>query len=380
MTQQKLISLGDLDHKIDLFTSFPYKQGQFQKRNWGHNLHSMCSFPSKIKPSIAHILVTFFTNEGETVLDPFSGTGTIPFEACMNARYGIGSDLSPLAYNLTKAKVNPPKQAEVEKRIKELSDFINTDNLTKEDLSDVPTEILPFYEEKTLKEILKARKYFLENAESDNITALLMASTAHLLHGNRPYALSRRSHNMFPIPPKGDFVYKSLVKSLTEKVGRLLSCPLPNNFIVGSAYCCPADNLPLPKNSADAIITSPPFLGTTDFLRHNRIRLWFCGWNYEKQEEMKSSFLENAVSTDRYSPILREFARLLKPQSLVIFHLGVVKKRDMAKEITPIAFDAGFDKIRVVDEDTSKLENHGRTDRGSTQKHQFLFLKRQANK
>ena len=52
----------------------------------------------------------------------------------------------------------------------------------------------------------------------------------------------------------------------------------------------------------------------------------------------------------------------------------------MAKEITPIAFDAGFDKIRVVDEDTSKLENHGRTDRGSTQKHQFLFLKRQANK
>jgi len=184
---------------------------------------------------------------------------------------------------------------------------------------------------------------------------------------------------MFPIPPKGSFVYKSLIKALNDKVKRTLSHALPTDFTVGSAYCCSANNIPLPRESVDAIITSPPFLGTTDFLRHNRIRLWFCGWNYEKQEKMKTEFLENANSTEPYRPILTEFARLLKANSLAIFHLGIVKNRDMAEEIMPIALDAGFDKLQIINEDTTKMESYGRTDRGSTKKHQFQFLKRQAN-
>jgi hypothetical protein len=379
MTQQRLTDLGDLENKIELFSTFPYKHGHLRRRNWGNNLHSICSYPSKIKPSIAHVLVTFFTQKGDTILDPFSGTGTIPLESCLNSRHGIGSDLSPLAYHLTLAKVNPPAEAETTERIEQLSTFLNQEKLTEEDWADVPNEIPAFYEKRTLEEILKARKFLLKNAKPDNVTSLLIASTAHLLHGNRPYALSRRSHNMFPIPPKGNFVYKSLVKALTDKVRRVLPHTLPANFTVGSAYSYSADNIPLLQKSVDAIITSPPFLGTTDFLRHNRIRLWFCGWNYEKQEKMKTQFLENANSTESYRPILAEFARLLKPNSLAIFHLGVIKKRDMAKEIVPIATDAGFDKIRIINEDTSKMESYGRTDRGSTRKHQFLFLKRQPN-
>jgi len=379
MTQQKLTELGDLENKLDLFSSFPYKHGHLHRRNWGHTLHSVCSYPSKIKPSIAHVLVTFFTEKGDTILDPFSGTGTIPLEACLNSRHGIGSDLSPLAYHLTMAKVNPPTEADVIERIKQLSAFLSQETLTEEDWSDVPEEIPSFYEERTLKEILKARKFFLEISKPDNITSLLIASTAHLLHGNRPYALSRRSHNMFPIPPKGDFIYKSLINALIDKVKRVLSHSLPTDFTVGSAYSCSANNIPLLQSTVDAIVTSPPFLGTTDFLRHNRIRLWFCGWNYEKQEKMKGEFLENTNSTEAYQPILKEFARLLKPNSLAIFHLGIVKNKDMAEEIVPIALDAGFDRIRVINEDTSKMESYGRTDRGSTRKHQFLFLKRQAN-
>lgn len=379
MIQQRLVDLGDLEKRIELFTSLPYKHGYLQKRNWGHTLHSVCSYPSKLKPSIAHILVTFFTAKGNMVLDPFSGTGTIPLEACLNSRCGVGSDISPLAYHLTMAKVMPPSETEATKRIEKLSTFLEEEPLTKEDWLDVPEEIPSFYEEKTLHEILKARKFFLKATIPDNVSSLLIGSTAHLLHGNRPYALSRRSHNMFPIPPKGNFIYKSLIKALTQKVRRILRRALPADFTSGSAYCCPADRIPLACESVDAIITSPPFLGTTDFLRHNRIRLWFCGWNYDKQEKMKTEFLENASSTEAYYPILTEFARVLKANSLAILHLGVVKNRDMAEEIVPIALNAGFDKLRIINEDTTKMESYGRTDRGSTRKHQFLFLNRKAN-
>ena len=42
------------------------------------------------------------------VLDPLCGVGTIPFEACLQGRVGIGNDLSELAYIVTKAKVEKP--------------------------------------------------------------------------------------------------------------------------------------------------------------------------------------------------------------------------------------------------------------------------------
>ena len=39
------------------------------------------------------------------VLDPLCGVGTIPFEACLQGRVGIGNDLSELAYVVTKPKL-----------------------------------------------------------------------------------------------------------------------------------------------------------------------------------------------------------------------------------------------------------------------------------
>jgi len=242
----------------------------------------------------------------------------------------------------------------------------------------VADEIRAFYEPKTFIEILKARRFFLEVASQDNVSSFLTSCIAHLLHGNRPYALSRRSHNMFPIPPKGEFQYKSLVESLKQKVERTLGEELPQDFVKGEAYLAAAKKTPLSDHSADAIVTSPPFLGTTDFLRHNRIRLWFCGWDYDKQMTMRSEFLEQATSVDAYRPILNECRRVLKNNGIVIVHLGVVKKRDMGKELIPLASECGFASLGTVYEDTTTMETYGRTDRGSTHQHEFLFLRGQS--
>ena len=48
--------------------------------------------------------------------DPFSGSGTVPLEACLNGRHGIGSDLSPLAVVLTRGKIAFPGEAELDER------------------------------------------------------------------------------------------------------------------------------------------------------------------------------------------------------------------------------------------------------------------------
>ena len=73
-----------------------------------------------------------------------------------------------------------------------------------------------FYHERTLREVLAARAFFRQTRDDSAEWSLLMASMLHILHGNRPYALSRRSHPITPYAPTGEAVYKSVVEKLAE--------------------------------------------------------------------------------------------------------------------------------------------------------------------
>lgn len=372
MTTKLLTNSVDLEKSTEELSTLPYRRGNFASRNWGHEFHFLVSYPSKLKPSIAYHLIKLFTKEGEIVLDPFSGVGTIPFEACSQGRIGYGSDISPVAYHATSAKVDPPSIRQAERQLDELETFIEHHKKNIE--VDVEKEIVSYYHPETLKEILAAKKFF-ENTPG-KYYSFLIACTLHILHGNRPYALSRRSHNIMPWPPKGEFIYKPLMRSLREKVHRMLEKGLPLGFVRGKAFQEDVFNLSFPDSSVDCIITSPPFYSNRDFLRMNRIRLWFCGWNYSKQNEMKTAFLEHQKDLSIYRLVFRQFYRILKNNRLCIMHMGVVKNIDMALAIAPYAQAEGFEIVSTIYEDTSHLESHGITDRGAAKKHQFLILRK----
>jgi len=85
--------------------NLPHQLMPYSKRGWGGPAHSMCSYQGKMKPALAHHLVKCFSVPGDVVLDPFSGAGTIPLEACRMGRRGYGIDISRLGHVLTLAKV-----------------------------------------------------------------------------------------------------------------------------------------------------------------------------------------------------------------------------------------------------------------------------------
>jgi hypothetical protein len=369
---------GDFASALEYFATQPYKDRPYSARNWGHPLHSLCSYASKMKPAIASMLVALFTEPGATVLDPFAGSGTIPFEACLQGRRGLAVDLSPLAFCLSSAKVNPPTMASAVEYMADLDAHIRRSAPSDVVLTD--DEIADFYHPATLNEVMLAKEYF-EHREAEGAVHpahwFVKSCVLHILHGNRPYALSRRSHGIIPIPPKGPVVYKSLFTSLREKAARMGLGQLPSGFRGGQAFLADALDQPFAAHSVDAIITSPPFLGTTEFLRQNRVRLWFTGWTYLHQSTMKESgaFLEYRRTLDIYREVLTEFRRVIAESGLVIIHLGVVKKMDMGLAVRSMAETHGFEPVALVYEDTTDLESHGRTDRGATHQHQFLFLK-----
>lgn len=377
------IYVDDLKNKAETFVGeMPYKISPYSGRNWGHTWHSLCSYHGKLKPAIAHFLISYFTKPGDIVLDPMCGVGTIPFEASLQGRIGVGNDLSEMAYCVSKAKLEKPDRQDVEAEIERLDIYIR-EFVKKHNYDTMPYrnfglnhKLEEYFEKNTYCEIIAARTWFIE--EFSNLTpakAMVFSALMHVLHGNRPYALSRISHPLTPYAPHGDYVYKNVIEHIRAKIDLVYSCDEFKNYIPGQSIFGSFEALN--DIGADAIITSPPFADSIRFYSQNWMRLWLCGWEPEDFRIAGQRFLDQKqmANFDVYYSFFDMCFRNLKSDGIVILHLGKTKKVDMARELWQRAMDR-FDLIYVGNECVTEIEKHGITDKGGTVEHQFLFLKK----
>ncbi len=362
-------------------TKLPHQQVPYSSRNWGHNNHSLCSYQGKLKPAIAHQLVETFVPDNGSMLDPFSGVGTIPFEASLAGKKSYGIDISLPAYYISFAKVTAPVVSESYNYLNALSKFIKENKCTKKELDETKKfgynkTLAEYYEKRTLKEILLARRFVKENYPNSPSEMFVVSAMLHILHGNRPYALSRRSHPIVPYAPSGDFIYKNLIEKVTEKLERVIKAELPINFRNGKIFNQDATTIwPQEINNIDAIITSPPFFDSTRFYLANWIRIWFAGWSENDFKYQPSSFVEEKQKNDFaiYEPIFRQSKERLKKDGVCVFHLGKSVKCDMAKELQKIS-KRWFKTADLFDESVAHCESHGFKDKGTVTSHQYLIL------
>ncbi len=238
-----------------------------------------------MKPSLAYFLTNTFLSKNEAMLDPFCGVGTIPFEAALNGIKSYGFDISPAALAIAKGKVENVSIEECEKIINTLEQLISQSNPLDFDIdldlaqtTGYNGKIVDFYHQDTLGKLI-TRRYFIQNPPLTASQSLVFACILHILHGNRPYALIRNSHPITPFKPSRRFVYRSLIKSLKDKVYRSLQIPKSTEFVEGKIYAQDATAWwPQDVINLDAIITSPPFFDSTRFHMGNWMRLWYCGW------------------------------------------------------------------------------------------------------
>src|SRR4051812_13493862 len=71
-------------------------------------LHQLSPYVGKLKSSIARALVKRYSRHGDTIFDPFSGSGAIPLEGLLLGRNVVANDINPYAGVLTQAKMFPP--------------------------------------------------------------------------------------------------------------------------------------------------------------------------------------------------------------------------------------------------------------------------------
>ena len=360
----------------------PYKTSPYNGRNWGNVWHSLCSYHGKLKPAIAHFLVSDFTEPGDIVLDPLCGVGTIPFEASLQGRIGIGNDLSELAYVVSKAKLERPSIEAVKIVLIDLQENIETgkDDFTGTEYSDFGFngKLPSYFHPETYKEILCARRYFLNRFENmTSAEAMVFSALLHVLHGNRPYALSRHSHPLTPYAPKGEFEYKSVIDKVTQKINSNYAAGGFEKFLEGKAIYGDYNKLHKRKVKADCIISSPPFADSIRFYMNNWMRLWLCGWEPDNYKAADDIFIDNKQMKDFdiYYSFFEMCGNVLKTDGKVILHLGKTKKIDMAEELS-LRAKKWFEVVYSASECVDNIEKHGIKDKGATTEHQFLFLKK----
>ena len=365
-------------------TTLPHQQGDMARRNWGHSWHSMCSYQGKLKPAIGRCLVdALMPSSGGRLLDTFSGVGTIPFEARMLGHTAFGFDISPAAVAISRAKLEHVDWKEVENLVESLDDAIEAGRKRK--LSTAALEAIRFngpltsyFHEDTLQEILIARKFFKKHKPETGASALVFACLLHILHGNRPYALSRRSHPITPFAPTGPSEYRSLIERLQQKVERskMAASDLPDVF--GRSYFQDVTKKwPSSVNELDAIITSPPFFDSTRFYSANWMRLWFAGWEAKDFSTRPEKFVDERQkqSFSIYDSIFRQAKERLKVGGFFAVHVGKSTKCDMAAALQQI----GERYLHLEDwfsESVEHCESHGIRDKGTVTHHQYLLFER----
>jgi len=302
-----------------------------QSVRWGHPIHSMCSYMASFPPRVPHYFIDRFSNEGDIVLDPFSGRGTAPAEACLMGRIGIGNDLNPIAYVLTKAKVKPPIKKNLISRITELEL-----NFEPQDTSDAPDRIKMLYSEKTLQQLLFFKSEM--NIKKSTVDNFIMALILGGMHGDssRPSYMSIPMPNTFSMSPNyvKNYIKKHKLKPpkhdafdvIKHRLERVYQENMPS--IRGKVSMDDFRNISRLFNNngekADLIFTSPPYLKVMKYGKMNWIRLWM----FDSSPKEIDNNLDAGHTVDKYMDFmcqaLNEFEKIMNEDALCFIVVGQV--------------------------------------------------------
>ena len=233
-----------------------------QQRLWGHAFHPMCSYLASFPAALTHAFIARYSRPGDVVLDPFSGRGTTPLQACAEGRIGVGNDLNPFAHLLTAAKVQPATRADAVTRLAQLR--LGWNAVAAEWLAlgcgvaadtaavgfvvpragsggrasagdePVPVEVALAFHARTLAQLLYVRTMLRLDDRTDRFLA---AAVTGILHGKSASYLSVLMPNTFSMAPRyvRDFAARTdftsperdVFDGLARKLDRLFRQPTP---------------------------------------------------------------------------------------------------------------------------------------------------------
>lgn len=276
---------------------------EFERTKHVHRLHP---YLGKFIPQLVEVFLKKYFKKGDTIIDPFAGSGTALIEANVLGMNSVGIELSPFNVLIQKVKTQKYNIKEVEEEIldalKRLKNFSNLlqqkssllfDN--KMDKFSTDSDYLNYwFSERALQEILFYRSIINDYKNQDILKVILTRSarSARLIpHYDlaRPKDAVRETywcikHKRY-CEPIGEAL-KFINRYSYDTIRRIKEFDRIRTDAFIKIYQGDARKVKLPKElKIDGIFTSPPYVGVIDY--HEQHRYAYELFGFPRQDELE---------------------------------------------------------------------------------------------
>jgi len=302
MMSKSHIGVSLVEHKGDTdLRDFSKKLPQSVLNIEEKSRSNLFTWRGQFSPQLIDCLLDAYCPIGSTVLDPFSGSGTVLYEAALKSFQAFGFEINPSAWIFSKLYefANVDSEAR-EEAIRELSHFIN---------QEFP---LVIFNNETLATAVIEEKV-IHIGESIGERAKTICNAVVVLA------------DIFRNPITNNFIQNKFA----ALVSLIRSLPFSEKQIKAGLH--DARSLPLGNDSVDFVITSPPYINVFNYHQNYRRSVEVLGWDVLRvaRSEIGSN---RANRGNRFYTVvqycidmanaIREIARVLRPGGGIVFIVG----------------------------------------------------------
>ena len=287
--------------------------------------------------------ISEYTEEGDWILDPFCGRGTVPYSAEMLNRHSVGIEISKLGWLYSKVKLSPSSKNSVIKRVKEIYESSNTKY--KNGFKDYNDFFSMCYSKNVLNFLISAREEL--NWKNNKTDRTLMAFIAVSAHGELGQTLSNQMPHVEACGPeyavkwwkeKG-YVAPNInpLEIILAKIEWRYLKGIKNfnqsNIYLGDS-CKKISKNVLKNKKFNMLFTSPPYYKITDYHLDQWLRLWLLGENPEQKynpDPNKNNFVNKEYYTKLLFTVFSKSKKFLTEDAVIYIRTDA---RDFSKETT----------------------------------------------
>jgi site-specific DNA-methyltransferase (cytosine-N4-specific) len=264
--------------------------------------HSFHEYKGRFYPQLAKAFMNYAgIKKGDTVLDPFCGSGTTLVESFLFGANAVGIDINPIAFLLAKAKVKSillkkKELSVIRKAFESINENSGWNKIRIDDYSStLDTEYLQnWFPESNLKKVILIQEVIqtLPNETSQLFSKVVLSNLLreYSLQDPTQLRIRRRADQ-----PKENLI-ETFKKNLEVQIENLERFQSLNRFELNSKvenYLGDIRTLMksanLKKNSVDVVITSPPYATALPYVDTDRLSLFAFGYtdknSFRKLEE-----------------------------------------------------------------------------------------------
>lgn len=353
---------------IDFNLQFDYGDGDTM-----YLTHSLHPYPAKFPPLLPKTLLEKYGAKGQTVLDPFSGSGTTLVEARLAGFNAIGVDVNGLSSLLSKVKSTPLN----DKQLAEVKSFIDlvtqTDfewSMARPQIGVKQIEGLDHWFQHNVAEELTHLLNLINQLEDEDVKDFLKIVVSSII----VRVSNQESDTRFVAKNKNipnNYTFQQFISRCTEYLSRITEF---SKLVAKDGYLrlINADSRHLDMlndECIDIIITSPPYANTYDYYLYHKFRKrWLdidvkFAQNNEIGSRREYSSLKKPAEqwTIDLKLCFAEMYRLLKKDGLAFIVIGdsVINKQliKINEVICNFMPEIGFKVCNVI---STNLSEHSR--------------------